>query len=80
MHIMHDPDEYETIVHSTPCTTCKGDLRKCRGVGCNGSFGMGSRRRTPKEIAKIKAQRQREHEDQVLAEADAIRARHASGK
>lgn len=75
MHFIHDPDEWETVSHSRPCTSCGGDLGKCRGVGCNGSFGVGQRRRSSAEVAKIKAEKLKAHEDAVLAEADAIRAR-----
>lgn len=79
MHILHDEDALETVVHSRPCTSCSGDLGKCRGVGCNGSFGVGSRSRPAAEIAAIKAARLREHEVAILAEADAIRARRSVG-
>ncbi len=75
MHILYDEDEFETVVTMRPCTSCGGNLGKCRGVGCNGSSGIGSRRRSPDEVKTIKADRQRKHEDAVLAEADAIRAR-----
>jgi hypothetical protein len=75
MHILYDEDEFETIVTSRPCMSCGGNRGKCRGVGCNGSFGVGSRRRTPAEVKEIKAKRQREHEDAILAEADLIRHR-----
>jgi hypothetical protein len=75
MHMIYDEDEFETIVTTRPCTSCGGDLGKCRGVGCNGSSGVGSRRRAPDEVKAIKAERQRKHEDAILAEADAIMAR-----
>lgn len=75
MHTLYDEDEFETVVHSMPCTSCGGDLGRCRGVGCNGSGGVSSRRRSPAEVKEIKAKRQREYEDKILAEADAIRAR-----
>ncbi len=75
MHILYDEDEFETIVTSRPCTNCGGALGKCRGIGCNGSFGVGSRRRDPAEVKKIKANRQLEHENKILAEAEMIKAR-----
>ena len=75
MHMLYDEDEYETVVHSRPCTTCGGNLVKCRGIGCNGSSGIGSRRRSDEEIRIIKARRRTESEDAILAEAEAIRAR-----
>lgn len=80
MHILYDEDEFETVVSSRPCTACGGDRGKCRGIGCNGSFGIGSRRRTPSEIAKIKAERRRSEEDRILAEAEAIKRSRASGQ
>lgn len=74
MHMLYDPDEWETVVDSRLCTACGGDLRKCDGR-CNGMTSYGQRRRTPEEVAKIKEAKQHEHERNVLAEADAIRAR-----
>lgn len=74
MHIFHDPDEYETVVHQRVCTACKGDLRKCNGA-CNGSSGYSMVKRPAAEIAKIKAEKRRKHENAILVEADAIRAR-----
>ena len=74
-HILYDEDEYETISTSRPCTSCGGDLGKCRGIGCNGSSGITSRRRSPEEVAKIKAKRQRDYEDAILAEAALIEYR-----
>ena len=75
MHILYDEDEFETVVTSRPCTSCGGDLGKCRGIGCNGSFGIGSRRRDPAEVRKIKANRERVREDAILAKAELIRKR-----
>lgn len=74
MHILHDPDEYEMVSHSRVCTACNGDLRKCNGM-CNGSSGYSLVRRKPEEVARIKAEKRKAHEDAILAEADAIRAR-----
>ena len=39
------------------------------------SCSMGRRRRDPAEVARIKAERERKREDEILAQADAIRAR-----
>lgn len=75
MHILYDEDEFETVIHHHPCTSCGGNLGKCRGIGCNGSFGIGSRRRDLAEVKVIKAVRQREQEEAILVQADAIRAR-----
>jgi hypothetical protein len=77
MHILHDEDEWQTVSESRPCTVCNGDPRKCNGT-CNGSLFIGTVRRPPAEVAAIKARRQREHDDAVLAEAEAIKARRAS--
>lgn len=74
MHIQYDDDEFETVVISNPCTACNGDRTKCHGQ-CNGSVHYGSKRRDPTEVQRIKAERERKREDEVLAEADAIRAR-----
>ena len=78
MRIEHDDDALETVVTSRPCTSCGGDLKKCNG-GCNGMFSMGSRRRSSAEVAAIKAKRRLDHEELVLAEAVAIKARRLSG-
>jgi hypothetical protein len=77
MRMLHDPDEYETVVESRACTRCNGDRNKCDG-GCNGMFGIGQRRRSTEEVARIKAERRRADEDRILSEADAIRARRGS--
>jgi hypothetical protein len=74
MRIYHDPDLYETVVESKPCTRCHGDTNLCDG-GCNGSLHIGSRRRPDAEVAKIKADRIRQIEDEILLKAEAIRAR-----
>lgn len=74
MKIEYDEDEYETIMTSRPCTVCHGDTRKCNG-GCNGMSSWSHRRRDPAEVRQIKADRERNREDTILAEAAAIRAR-----
>jgi hypothetical protein len=71
--VMPDPDEFETIVESRPCTSCDGDLRKCDG-GCNGYTSVKQQRRAPEEVARLKAERRRAEEEEILAKADAIRA------
>jgi hypothetical protein len=73
-YILHDPDEWETVSEYRPCTACRGDLGKCNGC-CNGMAGYSQRRRAAAEIAAIKAKRQREHEDKILAEAELIKLR-----
>ena len=74
MYIHHDPDEWTVKTESRTCTACGGDMRKCDGR-CNGMASWALVRRDPAEIAKIKAERQRQHEDDVLAEAELIRQR-----
>ena len=77
-YILYDPDEYETVFESRPCTNCGGDLGPCRGR-CNGSSSLSERRRSPDEIAKIKADRRRADEDKILAEAELIKIRRGIG-
>lgn len=74
MRINVDPDEYETVSSHTPCAVCGGNPRLCDG-GCNGSSIYRQRRRTPEEIARIKAERRKVEEDAILAQADAVRQR-----
>lgn len=74
MSIHWDEDEWEAVIHRRPCTACGGDMRKCRG-GCNGSSGFGWKRREPGEVARIKADRLRAEEDEILARAAVIRAK-----
>jgi hypothetical protein len=76
MFFLYDEDEFETVITSRSCTVCNGDLKRCNGF-CNGSFGVSQVRRSPEAIRKIRAERQKAHEDAVLAEADVIRARRA---
>lgn len=72
MYNFYDPIEWETVVESRPCTSCNGDAKKCNGM-CNGMFGMGSKRRSQEEINRLKAERTRNEEDEILAKADVIR-------
>jgi hypothetical protein len=74
MYIVHDEDEWETVVHHRVCTSCQGDMRKCTGA-CNGMSGYSLQRRKPEEVKRIKAERLRLKEDALLVLADAIRAR-----
>lgn len=73
MHHSYDPDEYETVSESRPCTACNGDITKCNGM-CNGMSSIGQRRRAPEEVIRIKAERGRKEEDEILAKAEAIKA------
>jgi len=73
-YFLHDPDEWESYAWSTPCPTCEGDLRKCNGM-CLGSGGSGMRKRAPEDVARIKAERLRKEEDDILVRAEAIKAK-----
>lgn len=68
MFIFHDPDEWESVYES------KSYGRDPFGHTL-GSCSYSLRRRAPEEVAKIKAERQRKHEDAVLAEAEFIIAK-----
>lgn len=76
-----DQDYFETIRSFTPCS-CGGNPLSgtCRAPGmCNASGSVSQRARAPEEIVRIKAEKQRVHEEAVLVEADAIRARRYQG-
>ena len=75
-YILYDEDEWETIVQHRPCGVCQDDMRRCNGM-CNGSSSIGQRRRAPGDVARIKAERLRKEEDEILRRADAIRAARA---
>lgn len=77
MLIHHDPDEYETVVTRTVCSFHQRNPSQTY-AGCTCSMGIGGKKRPPEEVQRIKAQREREREDAVLAEADEIRARRGS--
>jgi len=74
MRMVFDPDEFETVFEYRECTRCRGDLSKCDG-GCNGMGSFTQVRRDPAEVAKIKADRRRKEEDEILKQADVIRVR-----
>ena len=69
-HIVWDPDEWESVSTHTSYGTIAGVPQ--------GASSVGWRRRSPEEIAKIRADRQRAEDDAVLARADAIRARRSA--
>lgn len=74
MLIHHDPDEWKPTSGHRVCgfhQTHPGEAYA--GCTCMSSFGQV--RRDPAEVAAIKAQKRREHEDAVLAEAALIQAR-----
>lgn len=66
MSILYDPDEWETVIET-------GFYGNGMGWGT-----CGQRRRPPEDVARIRAEKQKAHEEAVLAEADAIRARRAA--
>lgn len=66
--ILYDPDEWEAKSEYT-------SYGKDTFGNPIGSASYSLVRRSPEEIAAIKAQKRREHEDAVLAEAAAIQAR-----
>lgn len=71
MLIHFDPDEHES--YSTHCT-CPFHKEQ-PGVafaGCTCSFSIGQRRRAHEDLARIKAERQRQREEAIIAEATAI--------
>ena len=72
MRIEHDPDRYYTGVTSRPCTRCDGDTRKCDG-GCNGMTAYVLKERPWEEVKRIKAERARKEEDEILVRAEVIR-------
>lgn len=77
MHILHDDDEWMPTFSHTPCTACNGDINKCNGR-CNGSSSYGLVRRPAAEVAKIKADRRRQEEDDILAKAEIIKLHRAT--
>lgn len=75
MRIDCDPDEFETVYSSTPCP-CGGTpgSDSCQSPGgCTASAGYTLRRRPPEVVARLKAERQRKWEDDILAQAETIR-------
>lgn len=74
MYLHHDPDEWEVVSESHPCTACHGDHSRCNGA-CNGMASWGLVRRSPEKIAEIKAEKRKQHEGAVIAEAERILGR-----
>ena len=68
--MLYDPDEWEAVVDHQSYGTFSG-----HPIGMS---SYGQRRRSPEEVARIKAKKQRANDDAILAEADAIRARRAT--
>lgn len=63
MYMIHDEDEWETVVTSGGQSPYTGWLN------------IGQRRRAPEEVKRIKADRLRKEEDEILRRADEIRTR-----
>lgn len=74
MLIRYDDDEYEPVHTWHTCLFHQSHPGKTF-AGCTCSASFGSRRRSPEEVLKIKAERQRAEEDRILQEAEAIKAR-----
>lgn len=77
MLYLHNTDEYESKVHHEPCPFHKrnpgGNSPACT---CSTSWGL---QRKPEHQIKIEREAKTlAHEEAVLAEADAIRARRAA--
>lgn len=74
MLIHHDPDEFKSVGTSKTCPFHKQFPGKTyAGCTCSSSFGL--ERRPPDEIRALKAKRRREEENEILAQAEIIRAR-----
>ncbi len=74
MLIYHDDDEWEPDVsHHTCGYHERHPGNPWAGCTCSSSYGM--KRRDPAEVAKIKAERCRTKEDEILAEAERIKRR-----
>lgn len=74
MLIRYDPDETETVYESHTCFF----HQKHPGepfAGCTCSSSISSRQRAPEDVARIKAERLRKEEDDILARAEIIKAR-----
>lgn len=78
MHIHFDEDEWEAVSEHRPCS-CGGypGGDRCVPGMCNASSSYTMRRRDPAEVKRIKAERERKREDEILAQAEAIKARRA---
>lgn len=73
VHI-YDPDEWEPIVGSYTCFFHRANP-KAHHPACTCYTGIRQMRRDPAEVARLKAERLRLHEDAILAQAEAIKAR-----
>lgn len=80
MLIHHDPDEWESISEHHVCPYHQAHPDDVAWPGCTCSSSFGSRRRAPEEVARIKAEKRREREDKILAEAEVIRCARSLAK
>lgn len=74
-YFFHDPDEWETVVESHVCSYHQGYPRDKMWGGCSCSWSSGQRRRPAEEVLRIKAERRRKEEDDILAQAEMIKLR-----
>ena len=79
MLIFHDEDQYETVHTHSTCAYHMAHPGKMF-AGCTCSFGISSRPRDPDEVMRIKVERIRRQEDEILAQADAIRWRRSQAR
>ena len=77
MYVHYDPDEFKAVGSQHTCSFHKANPGKPY-AGCTCSASWGSVRRPPEEVAAIKAERRQKEEEEILAKADAIRARRVS--
>lgn len=73
-HHIYDPDEYEQVIDSYTCYFHRQNPGAVH-PGCTCHGGISQRRRSDAEIARRKAERLRLHEDNILAQAEAIKAK-----
>jgi len=63
MLVHHDSDEWEGVSSHHTCSFHKRNPgTPYAGCTCSGSYGL--KRRDPAEVAKIKADKRRQHEDE----------------
>lgn len=74
MLIRHDPDEWEPVSEHHVCPYHEAHPEDVAWPGCTCASYYGNRRRAPEEVARIKAEKRRLEEDEILARAKIIRA------
>lgn len=73
MHIHYDPDEYESVHTRRTCPYHEKHPGDYSFAGCTCSFSISQRRRSPEDYNRIKAERQRKADDEILRRAEAIK-------